>query len=322
MFIGRNIKKIAFLGSMPFLLLLQGCAATPPTSMPPSQVTRFVLDLSGSNDALDQYSRLKPSIYRELKLDSLGNPFSENPSGPVDLSMTFIVGSASQARVESIISSDFGVKLFSDLQEVYGRSGDQIESDWPLVIAADRKALDSGTSSNEKVCSEKISGVMEVNLGDEISREIALRLCARALKTIDIIEKQVPDSITLSSGSDVFGAFREIDTWVEKEKITKPGASFKIVFASDMVHWTNGQRDLFGKTGLLTGKIGKDEICSIASEQAKLSALNLKGVKIEIIGRGNAKAVTADQGEALAIFWKCFAEDSPFELNTVSDGRA
>ena len=306
----------------PFLVLLQGCSSTPPISMPPSQVTRFVLDLSGSNDAVDQYSRLKPTIYRELKLDSIGNPYSSSPSGPVDLSMTFIVGSASQARVESIISSDFGFKLFSDLQEVYGRSGDQIATDWPLVIAADRKALDSGASSNEKTCVGNISALMEVNLGEEISKDIAARLCGRALRTIDIIENQVPASIKLSSGSDVFGAFREIDTWVEKEKINKPGSTFKVVFASDMVHWTNGQRDLFGGHGLLTGKIGKDEICAIASEQAKLSALKLDGVKVEIIGRGNAKAVTADQGEALAIFWKCFAEASPFELNTVSDGRA
>ena len=306
----------------PFLVLLQGCSSTPPISMPPSQVTRFVLDLSGSNDALDQYSRLKPTIYRELKLDSIGNPYNSSPSGPVDLSMSFIVGSASQARVESIISSDFGFKLFSDLQEVYGRSGDQIATDWPLVIAADRKALDSGTSSNEKTCIGNISALMEVNLGAEISKDIAARLCGRALRTIDIIENQVPASIKLSSGSDVFGAFREIDTWVEKEKINKPGSTFKVVFASDMVHWTNGQRDLFGGHGLLTGKIGKDEICAIASEQAKLSALKLEGVKVEIIGRGNAKAVTADQGEALAIFWKCFAEASPFELNTVSDGRA
>jgi hypothetical protein len=271
---------------------------------------------------MDQYSRLKPAIYNELKLDSIGNPFSADPSGPIDLSMSFIVGSASQARVESIISSDFGFKLFSDLQDVYGRSSDQAATDWPLLIAADRKALDSIPSSTEKTCVGNISGVMEVNLGEEISNEIAARLCARALKTIEIIENQVPNSISLSGGSDVFGAFREIDTWVEKEKVNKPGSAFKVVFASDMVHWTNGQRDLFGRNGLLTGKIGKVDICSIANEQAKLSALNLQGVQVEVIGRGNAKAVTADQGEALAIFWKCFAEASPFDLNTVSDGRA
>ena len=89
-----------------------------------------------------------------------------------------------------------------------------------------------------------------------------------------------------------------------------------------MVHSTKGQRDFFGLNGLLTGKIGKSEICSIASEQAAFSALNLKGVKVEIIGRGNAKSVSADEGEALAIFWDCFAEASGFELSTVSDGRS
>jgi hypothetical protein len=290
--------------------------------MPPSQITRFILDLSGSNDSIDQYSRLKPSIYTELKLDSIGNPFGSLPSGPVDLSMSFILGSASQARVESIISSDFGFKLFADLQEVYGRSTDQIETDWPLVLAADRKALESGDSSSENDCARGITGIMEVNLGKEISNDIAIRLCERALRTIDIIENQVPNSIKLSNGSDIFGAFREIETWVEKQKIRDPNSSFKVVFASDMVHWTNGQRDLFGTRGLLTDKIGRDEICTIANEQARLSALKLNGVKVEIIGRGNASSISADQGEALAIFWKCFASASQFELNTVSDGRA
>jgi hypothetical protein len=304
------------------ILILSGCSAPPEVSMPPAQISRFVLDLSGSNDALDQYERLKPSIYRELKLDSVGNPFAAKPTGPVNLSITFIVGSASQARVESIISSDFGFKLFSDLVNVYGRSTDQIASDWPLVIAADRKALDLGLTSDLRDCVSKISKTMEVNLGSEISIDIANKICSRALDTIDIIESKVPKSISLSNGSDVFGAFREIDTWVEKERVSNPGSTIKVTFASDMVHWTNGQRDLFGAKGLLTNKIAKNDICAIAEEQSRISALNLTDVKVEIIGRGNSSSVSADQGEALAIFWKCFADASHFELNTVSDGRA
>jgi len=102
--------------------VLAGCSSEPPIAMPSAQVTRFVLDLSGSNDVNNQYERMKPSIYKELSLDSLGNPFSVNPSGPIDLSMTFIVGSASQASVSSITKSDFGFKLFADLENVYGRT--------------------------------------------------------------------------------------------------------------------------------------------------------------------------------------------------------
>jgi len=290
--------------------------------MPAAQITRFVLDLSGSNDAIEQFARLKPAIYQELKLASIGNPYGGMKIGPVDLSMTFIVGSASQARVESILASDFGFKLFEDLQKVYGRTGPQIVKDWPLVVAADSAAFDARFSGNETLCVTNIYKTMDVNLGEEISKEIAKRLCSRALKTIDVIENQIPASISKASGSDVFGAFREIDTWVEKIRSTQPTSNIKVVFASDMVHWTNGQRDLFGKKGLLKGKIGKTEIEAIAQEQARLSSLNLKGVKVNIIGRGNSSSVSADQGEALAIFWKSFAESSGFELNTLTDGRA
>lgn len=302
--------------------VLAGCSSEPPIAMPAAQVTRFVLDLSGSNDVNNQYERMKPSIYNELSLDSLGNPFSAEPSGPIDLSMTFIVGSASQASASSITKSDFGFKLFADLEKVYGRTVDQISTDWPLVLASYRQALAMKNIDDPKACVNKIYGTMEINLGDDISREIADRLCDGAFSTIDLIENQIPASFNQASGSDVFGAFREIDTWVEKIKVEQPNSSIKVVFASDMVHWTNGQRDLLGSSGLLKGLIGKDQICSIAKTQADLSGLNLQGVRVEIIGRGNAKSVSADEGEALSIFWKCFAEASGFELQTSTDGRA
>ncbi len=290
--------------------------------MPAAQVTRFVLDLSGSNDVNNQYERMKPSIYKELSLDSLGNPYSANPSGPIDLSMTFIVGSASQATVSSITKSDFGFKLFADLEKVYGRTGAQISTDWPLVLAAYRQALGLKRASDANKCVNAINGTMEVNLGDVISKEIAARLCDGAFSTIELIENQIPASFIQASGSDVFGALREIDTWVEKVKAEQPGSTIKVIFASDMVHRTNGQRDLLGSSGLLRELIGKNEICAIAKTQAELSALNLQGVRVDIIGRGNAKSVSADEGEALAIFWKCFAEASGFDLQTSTDGRA
>lgn len=302
--------------------LLVGCSSEPPIAMPPAQVTRFVLDLSGSNDVNNQYERMKPSIYKELSLDSLGNPFSANPSGPIDLSMTFIVGSASQASVSSITRSDFGFKLFMDLEKVYGRTGDQISTDWPLVLASYKQALALKSTNNSNACVDRIYRTMKVNLGDDISKEIAARLCDGAFTTIDLIENQIPSSFIKASGSDVFGAFREIDTWVEKTKVEQPESRIKVVFASDMVHWTNGQRDLLGSSGLLRGLVGKDQLCSIAQTQAALSALNIQGVRVEIIGRGNAKSVSADEGEALAIFWKCFADASGFDLQTSTDGRA
>lgn len=302
--------------------LLAGCSSEPPIAMPAPQITRFVLDLSGSNNVNDQYERMKPSIYKELSLDSLGNPYSAEPSGPIDLSMTFIVGSASQASVASITKASFGFKLFADLEKVYGRTSDQIATDWPLVLSAYSEALSIKTITNPQSCVDKIFRTMKVNLSEDTSKEIAARLCSEASSTNNLIENVLPNLFIQASGSDVFGAFREIDTWVEKTKSEQPDSKIKVIFASDMVHWTDGQRDLFGRKGLLTGMIGKDEICAVAKTQADLSSLNLEGVRVNIIGRGNAKSVSADQGEALAIFWECFADSSGFELKTSTDGRA
>ena len=302
--------------------MLTSCSTEPPAAMPPAQITRFVLDLSGSNDALDQYSRLKPAIYNELKLDSIGNPFSPSPTGPVDLSITFILESASQARVEAITESEFGFKLYDDLTKVYDRNDLQKKQDWDLIVATDRKAIDKGSSANLTSWISEVFATMTPRLGEKTSQAIAERLCDRAINTIDTIENKVPKSILLANGSDIFGAFREIDTWAEKTRSSRPDSKIKVVFASDMVHYTNGQRDLLSSRGLITGLIGKNEICSIAKNQAELSALNLKDIAVEIIGRGNSSSVSADEGEALSIFWKCFAEASGFELNTMTDGRS
>ena len=316
----KGLVTLFFLGL--FSSVLTSCSTEPPAAMPPAQITRFVLDLSGSNDALDQYSRLKPAIYNELKLDSIGNPFSPSPTGPVDLSITFILESASQARVEAITESEFGFKLYDDLRKVYDRSDLQVREDWDLIVAADRKAIDKGLSANLTSCISDVFATMSPRLGEKTSQVIAERLCNRAINTIDTIENNVPKSIMLANGSDIFGAFREIDTWAEKIRSSRPNSKIKVVFASDMVHYTNGQRDLLSSRGLITGLIGKNEICSIAKNQAELSALNLKDVVVEVIGRGNSSSVSADEGEALSIFWKCFAESSDFELNTMTDGRS
>lgn len=305
-----------------FSSAITACSTEPPATMPPVQTTRFVLDLSGSNDAQDQYSRLKPAIYNELKLDSIGNPFSASPSGPVDLSMSFILGSASQARVETITGSEFGFKLFDDLRKVYGRSDLQTKQDWALIVATDRKAIDKGSSTNLTSCINEIFATMTSRLGEKTSQAIAERLCNRAINIVDTIENKVPKLILLANGSDIFGAFREIDTWAEKIRSSRPDSKIKVVFASDMVHYTNGQRDLLSSRGLITGIIGKDEICSIAKNQAALSALKLIDVTVDVIGRGNSSSISADEGEALSIFWKCFAESSGFELNTMTDGRS
>ena len=316
----KGLVTLFFLGL--FSSVLTSCSTEPPAAMPPAQITRFVLDLSGSNDALDQYSRLKPAIYNELKLDSIGNPFSPSPTGPVDLSITFILESASQARVEAITESEFGFKLYDDLRKVYDRSDLQVREDWDLIVAADRKAIDKGLSANLTSCISDVFATMSPRLGEKTSQVIAERLCNRAINTIDTIENNVPKSIMLANGSDIFGAFREIDTWAQKIRSSRPNSKIKVVFASDMVHYTNGQRDLLSSRGLITGLIGKNEICSIAKNQAELSALNLKDVVVEVIGRGNSSSVSADEGEALSIFWKCFAESSDFELNTMTDGRS
>lgn len=303
--------------------LLYSCSPEPDISMPPTEATRYVLDLSGSNDTLEQFERLKPEILREIASSSIGNPFSTPSKGPVDLSITFIVGSASQARVANLVSSSFGLTLFRNLQEVYGRTNAQIQSDWPLVIEAQAVALSTLQKGDTINCVKNSSNLLIVNLGEDYSNEIAQIICDTMSETLFEIQEGITNIVknTQARGSDIFGTLRELENWTKKLKDSEPKTKLKIVIASDMVHWTKGSRDLFGANGILIGKMSFDEVCNTAKEQADISSLRFDGVEFQIIGRGNSRSVTADEGEQLSIFWDCFAETSGFKLTTITDGR-
>ena len=316
----RNFRPLALLALCAALLgLLSGCAEEEAIPMPAPQITRYVLDLSGSNDYMEQYRRLKPVIYSDLSAESLGDPYQSSPKGPKELSITFILASASQARVVEIASAELGLSLYQDLTEVYGRSELQKQLDWPLVLAAYRDAL-KGTYTSASVCVNSIWETLDPNLGEDTSKDIAGRICAFTVEAVNKIEKTIPASLGPGGGSDIFGSLREIESWANKLKESRPIAKINVVFASDMVHNTNGQRDLLGSGGLLTNKIGKVEVCEIAKEQAALSALVLTDISFTVVGRGNSSSVSGDEGEALAIFWDCFADTSDFKMNFVTDG--
>lgn len=316
-----NFRKLALLAvSVAFLGLLSGCAEEEAVPMPAPQITRYVLDLSGSNDYMEQYQRLKPAIYADLSAESLGDPYQISPLGPKELSMTFILASASQARVVEIASAEFGLSLYKDLTEVYGRSVLQKENDWPLVLAAFRDAL-KGRYTNVAVCVNSIWEIIKPSLGEDNSKDIAGKICSFTIEAVNKIEKTIPASLGPGGGSDLFGSLREIESWANKLRESRPNAKINVVFASDMIHNTDGQRDLLGKGGLLTNKIGKGEVCQVANEQALLSALEVAEISFNVIGRGNSSSVSADEAEALAIFWNCFAESSGFKINFVTDGN-
>ena len=316
-----NFRYVALIAaSVTSMGLLTSCAEEEAVPMPAPQITRYVLDLSGSNDYMEQYQRLKPAMYADLSAESLGDPYESSPKGPKELSITFILASASQARVIEITNAEFGLSLYQDLSEVYGRSVLQKENDWPLVLAAYRDAL-QGTFTSASVCVNSIWETLKPNFGEVNSKDIAGRICNFTVEVLKKIEKTIPASLSRGGGSDVFGSLREIESWAKKLKESRPNAKINVVFASDMVHDTNGQRDLLGNGGLLTNKIGKGEVCEIANQQASLSELKVSDISFSIIGRGNSSTVSADEAEALAIFWNCFAQASGFEINFVTDGN-
>ena len=316
-----NFRHVALIAaSLTFLGLLSGCAEDEAVPMPAPQITRYVLDLSGSNDFIEQYQRLKPAIYSDLSAESLGDPYKSSPVGPKELSITFILASASQARVVEIASAEFGLSIYQDLSEVYSRSVLQKEKDWPLVLAAYRDALQDAYT-NVSNCSDSIWETLDPNLGERNSKEIAAKICSFTVEVVNKIEKTIPASLKRGGGSDIFGSFREIESWAKKLKEIQANAKINVVFASDMVHNTNGQRDLLGRRGLLTNMISKEAICKLAAEQASLSALEVSDISFSVIGRGNSSSVSADEAEALAIFWNCFAQASGFKINFVTDGN-
>ena len=97
-----NRKKITFtLMSLPFLLMLPGCASSG-DPMPATKVDVFVLDLSTSNDAIAQFQRIQEDIMNSLTEKSFGvpkmTPEGEPVSGPVTTIFSFIVDAAPKAE--------------------------------------------------------------------------------------------------------------------------------------------------------------------------------------------------------------------------------
>ena len=301
-------------------LLISGCAADEePILMPPAELTRYVLDLSGSNDYMDQWEKLKPKIYSDLKSEALGNPYGEKPVGPKELSITFITRNASQAKVIQISSAEFGSLLHEEIKSVYDRTSTQLIEDWPLVLATYRVALETSFADTSS-CTQSTWNLLGTRLDDSDSKIIANRICVFAVSILNKLEISIPATLSPGGGSDVFGSLREIESWAKKLRESNPKVKINVVFASDMVHNTGGKRDLFGNDGLLTGKIAQKEICELANSQAVLSGLQLSNVSLEVIGRGNASGVSGDEADALAIFWNCFAEASKLEINFSTDG--
>lgn len=259
--------------------------------MPAPQITRYVLDLSRSNDYMEQYQKLKPVIYKDLYSESLGDPYLSFPTGPKELSITFIGANASRAKVVKIASAEFGLSLYQDLSEVYGRSVPQKEMDWPLVLAAYRDAV-QGTFTSAAVCVNTIWETVDPALGRDNSKDIARKICNFTIEAVNKIEKIIPASLGPGGGSDVFGSLREIESWAKKLKESGPISKINVVLSSDMLHNTKGQRDLLGKGGLLTNKIAKGEICEVAKEQAAISALEVSDISFTVIGRGNASSLS------------------------------
>jgi len=302
------------------LLLLSSCSAEEePILMPTAEHTRYVLDLSRSNDYWEQWERLKKRIYSDLQSEALGNPYGEKAVGPKALSITFIMASASQAKVIRISSSEFGSLLYDKMRSVHGRTSAQLVNDWPLLLTAYREAL-GGSFSNASTCVDSTWKLMQSQLAETLSKTIADEICVFTLRVLNTIEMIIPATLGPGGGSDVFGSLREIQSWVETLRESDLQTKVSVILASDMVHDTGGQRDLLGKDGLLTAKIEQKEVCDIANSQASISALQFSDVSFDVIGRGNSASVNADEAEALSIFWNCFAKASKFRINFSTDG--
>ena len=302
------VKTLALI-SIPFLFLLQGCtAALDP--MPPTKVDVFVLDLSTSNDKINQLNRIKDDLNASLVANSLGVPkpsSEESVSGPVTTIFTFIVDAAPKSETFILQDASDARKLWSDEfaadSERNAKSWSQISSEYRFYA---QSILQSSSGFNKLQCERDLDSNLKPKfMGDAKRGRIVGVLCNKAeiltsnyQNLLSYVEKVV------APATDVYGMLNQVDRLVADLSKKEKKSDININIGSDMQHETGDSRDTPAKLRSINLESGA--ACDAGSQDKTKEGLTFdKKVNLKISGIGNAK-ISAEYGNALIRYWQCF----------------
>jgi hypothetical protein len=322
----RNI--LAVVGALALSLTLTGCGSvsdaiksilaedTFPT-LPSPEITTYILDLSGSTNALAQLNALNSGIDEFTSGKSLGNPFSNPKVKPRGLSMQFITLSSGQAPRFLLVSAEASQELYSWMIE-NSPNIDQAEPLWSGFIRAREIIYSDKMYVDMNTCPSKVIEIFgQQAQASQALRFPAMQICKDALKTARSLQAltKFNNNPDISMGSDVFGAVKLAINNMNRASEQFQNATTTIAIASDMID-ENPNRNLPKRLGMPAV-----DACSLGKEYSLEDygdQLMLSNFKIILVGLGNTamyKGIVEKNRE----FWNCYFESAGAEVNEAID---
>ena len=286
-------------------------------TLPAPELTTYILDLSGSTNALAQLNALNSGINDFVSGKSLGNPFSNPKVKPRGLSMQFITLSSGQAPRFLLVSANTSQELYSWMVK-NSPNIDQAEPLWNGFIRAREIIYSDKIYDDMQSCPNKVIDIFGTQAqSTEALRFPAIQICKDAWKTARSLEalRKFNDNPGIAMGSDVFGAVKLAINNMNRASEQFGNATTTIAIASDMVD-ENPKRRL---NKILTGK--NIDACSLGKELSIEDfgdQLQLSNFKVILVGLGNT-AMYKGIIENNRKFWNCYFQSAGAEVEEATD---
>jgi len=324
----RSRSLLAVVGALALSLALTGCGSISGTiksilaedtfpTLPSPEITTYILDLSGSTNALAQLNALNSGVDEFTSGKSLGNPFSNPKIKPRGLSMQFITLSSGQAPRFLLVSAEASQELYSWMIE-NSPNIDQAEPLWNGFIRAREIIYSDKIYEDMSNCPSTVIEIFgQQAQSSEALRFPAIQICKDAMKTARSLQAlaKFNDNPGISMGSDVFGAVKLAINNMNRASEQFQGATTTIAIASDMID-ENPNRNLPKRL-----EMSKVDACGLGKEYSLEDfgdQLVLSNFKIILVGLGNT---TMYRGivEQNRKFWNCYFESAGAEVHEAVD---
>ena len=286
-------------------------------TLPQPEITTYVLDLSGSTNAIAQLNALNSGIEDFVSGKSLGNPFSSPRVSPRGLNMQFISLSSGQAPRFLLVSAETSQELYSWMIENTPNI-DQAQPLWDGFIKAREIIYSDKTYNDFQSCPNKVIEIFgQQALTSAALRFPAIQICKDALKTARALESLTVfnNNPKIKLGSDVFGAVKLAVKNMNRASEQFGNAKISIAFASDMID-ENPKRNL---RNLLGNK--KLDACAIGKQYAREDFQEpgqLYDLKIILVGLGNT-SMYRDLIDPNRKFWNCYFQEAGADVSETTD---
>jgi len=286
-------------------------------TLPSPEITTYVLDLSGSTNALAQLNALNSGIDEFTSGKSLGNPFSNPKVKPRGLSMQFITLSSGQAPRFLLVSATASQELYSWMIE-NSPNIDQAEPLWNGFIRAREIIYMDRMYENMISCPKKVIELFgQQAQSAEALRFPAIQICKDAAQTAHSLQAltKFNNKPGIPMGSDVFGAIKLAISNMKRASDQYPSASTTIAIASDMID-ENPNRKL--NVQLNSSRV---DACSLGKQYSAEDYGDnsmLPNLKIILVGLGNTTMYRSIL-EKNRKFWNCYFESAGADVTEASD---